>query len=86
MPKVKKRAEFDFEKGLFDLEKIVEAMEHGNSTLEQSLEQFSKAVQLIKSCQTKLKEAEQRIQILLNTGQQDTLVPFVVEAEELPSG
>jgi exodeoxyribonuclease VII small subunit len=78
MQKAKKNAEFDFEKGLTELEKIVTQMEQGNSTLEVSLEQFGKAVHLLKQCQTTLKKADQRVQILLNKNQKDILEPFTV--------
>lgn len=83
MSKTKKNTVFQFEKGLEELEKIVEQMECGNSTLEASLEQFSRAVSLLKDCQLTLKKAEQRVQILVNTDtkQKKELLPF--QAEEL---
>jgi len=81
MSKMKKNVAFDFEKGLTELEKIVEQMEQGNATLEVSLEQFGRAIDLLKDCQTTLKQAEQKVQILLNKGQKDTLVPFEVDEE-----
>ena len=56
MSKTKKNTVFQFEKGLEELEKIVEQMECGNSTLEASLEQFSRAVSLLKDCQLTLKK------------------------------
>lgn len=80
MPKMKKAA-FDFEKGLIELEKIVEQMEQGNATLEVSLEQFGKAIHLLKDCQLTLKNAEQHVQILLNKGDKDILIPFEVNEE-----
>ena len=83
MSKTKKNTVFQFEKGLEELEKIVVQMECGNSTLEASLEQFSRAVSLLKDCQLTLKKAEQRVQILVNTdtNQKKELLPF--QAEEL---
>ena len=81
MPKTKKNTAFDFEKGLIELEKIVEQMEQGNSTLEVALEQFAQAVHLLKNCQTTLKDAEQRVQILLNKDGKDILMPFEVKEE-----
>lgn len=81
MSKMKKNVAFDFEKGLIELEKIVEQMEQGNATLEVSLEQFGRAIDLLKDCQATLKQAEQKVQILLNKGQKDTLVPFEVDEE-----
>ena len=83
MPKTKKNAGFKFEKALDELEKIVEQMERGNSTLEDSLEQFSRAVGLLKDCQLILKKAEQRVQILINTdaNAEQQLQPFEVNEE-----
>ena len=79
MPKVKRNADFQFEKGLQEIEKIVEQMERGNSTLEDSLEQFSRAVSLLKDCQLTLKKAEQRVQILISdTNRKGELVSFEV--------
>ena len=37
---------FDFNKGIDELEKIVEIMDSGDLSLEQSLEYFSKGVEL----------------------------------------
>jgi exodeoxyribonuclease VII small subunit len=55
----------DFEAAMRDLEDIVERLEHGDLPLEESLAAFERAVTLTRSCQTALKEAEQRVEILL---------------------
>jgi exodeoxyribonuclease VII small subunit len=55
----------DFEVAMRDLEEIVERLEHGDLPLEESLAAFERAVLLSRSCQTALKEAEQRVEILL---------------------
>lgn len=81
MPKMKKNASFDFEKGLCELEEIVTRMEQGDMTLEVALEQFAQAVRLLKNCQATLKKAEQRVQILLKDDQKETLVPFQMNEE-----
>ncbi len=83
MPKTKKSKGFQFEKGLQELEKIVEQMERGNSTLQASLGQFSLAVDLLKECQLTLKKAEQQVQILINAeeSQKSQLIPFEVNEE-----
>jgi exodeoxyribonuclease VII small subunit len=57
----------DFEAAMRDLEEIVERLEHGDLPLEESLAAFERAVVLTRSCQTALKEAEQRVEILLKT-------------------
>ncbi len=55
---------FDFNKGLEDLEEIVKTMESGDLSLEDSLEYFSRGVELTKQCQSALTEAEQKILLL----------------------
>lgn len=62
----KKQANFDFEKALEDLEELVSAMEEGEFNLEESLQAFEKGIKLTRECQTALKNAEQKVQILLN--------------------
>lgn len=66
----------DFEKSLDELTQIVETMEKGDLSLEQSLKQFEKGVQLTRQCQSALKEAEQSIQILMKDNEQTTLEPY----------
>ena len=48
-----------------DLEALVERLEHGDLPLEESLAAFERGVMLTRSCQTALKEAEQKVEILL---------------------
>jgi exodeoxyribonuclease VII small subunit len=55
----------DFEAAMRDLEAIVERLEHGDLPLEESLAAFERGVMLTRSCQTALKEAEQKVEILL---------------------
>jgi exodeoxyribonuclease VII small subunit len=58
---------FQFEKALEDLEKIVEAMESGELTLDQALKKYEEGVGLVCSCQSKLAEAEKKIDVLTKT-------------------
>ena len=53
-----------FETALKKLEGIVEALESGELPLEQLLSQFEEGTRLVKVCQTKLEEAELKIQKL----------------------
>jgi len=71
----------DFESALAELETLVEKMEQGDLSLEESLQQFERGVQLTRSCQQALKDAEQKVQILLKKDGQDTLEPFDSDAE-----
>ncbi len=53
-----------FEDALNELEKLVEIMESGELTLEESLKTFEKGVALTRQCETALREAEQKIEML----------------------
>ena len=72
MPKKKK--ETSFENDLERLEELVNKMESGDATLEQSLVWFEQGMDLIRSCQDQLTNAEQKVQELIqNTnGEIDT--------------
>ncbi len=66
----------NFEKSLAELEKLVEKMEQGDLSLEASLDHFEKGVQLSRTCQQALREAEQKVEILMQKDGQDDLTPF----------
>ena len=53
-----------FETSMAELEEIVEKLEAGEVTLDESLELFEKGVKLVKSCRNKLDEAEKKVKIL----------------------
>ena len=57
----------DFELALKELESIVERMEKGKQTLEDSLKDFERGMELSKQCQDNLKQAELRVEKMLNT-------------------
>ena len=65
MTKTKKRRP-DLEKSLADLETIVEELESGELSLDRSLQIFEKGIQLSRECQAALKEAEQKVQVLVD--------------------
>ncbi|MBA2654182.1 MAG: exodeoxyribonuclease VII small subunit [Gammaproteobacteria bacterium] len=56
---------FNFEKALEDLNQIVDKMEQGGLSLEESLLHFEKGIGLTRRCQVALQEAEQKVQILM---------------------
>ena len=68
-----------FEESLAELEQLVERMEQGNLALEESLKLFQRGVLLTRTCQKALKEAEQKVQILLEENGEPTLQPFTNE-------
>lgn len=55
----------NFEKKLTDLEQVVEKMEEGKLSLEDSLKEFEKGVKLSRECQAQLSKAEVRVQKLV---------------------
>ena len=62
----KDNKEFNFEKALENLEELVSSMENGELSLEDSLKAFERGIKLTRECQTALKEAEQKVQVLIN--------------------
>lgn len=54
-----------FEEQLAELEKVVEQLERGDLTLEDSVGLFERGVHLSNACKTQLASAESRIQVLL---------------------
>ena len=66
----------DFESALHELESLVERMEQGETTLEESLTDFERGVALFRQCQKALDEAEQKVQILIKKSGADSLEPF----------
>ena len=64
--KTKTDKNLDFEKAMQDLESLVDKMEGGNLSLDESLSLFEQGVKLTRQCQLALKEAEQKVSILLD--------------------
>ncbi|HAC88497.1 MAG: exodeoxyribonuclease VII small subunit [Gammaproteobacteria bacterium] len=62
----KKTDSFNFEQALENLEELVTAMEEGELSLEESLQAFEKGIKLTRECQSALKKAEQKVQVLIN--------------------
>ena len=58
--------EFNFEKALENLEELVSSMENGELSLEDSIKAFERGIKLTRECQTALKDAEQKVQVLIN--------------------
>ncbi|PCJ12761.1 MAG: exodeoxyribonuclease VII small subunit [Gammaproteobacteria bacterium] len=71
----RKKTTFSFEDSLENLETIVDQMELGELTLEESLKAFEQGIKLTRECQNALQQAEQRVQMLVeeNNGE-DSLV------------
>ncbi len=66
----------NFEKSLTELDTLVEKMEQGESSLEESLKDFEQGIALTRQCQAALKEAEQKVEILLEKNGQQNLTAY----------
>jgi exodeoxyribonuclease VII small subunit len=75
-------AEAKFEDAFQKLEAIVNKLEEGNLTLEESLKAFEEGVRLSRFCSKKLDEAEKKVEILLkDSNGRLAAKPFTVEDE-----
>ena len=59
---------FNLEKSLADLEELVEELESGDLPLEKALKKFEEGIKLTRGCQAALKDAEQKVEVLLSSG------------------
>ena len=79
------RRKLDLEKSLADLEALVEELESGDLPLEKAMQKFEEGIRLTRGCQAALKDAEQRVQILLkSTGEDDALEEFIAGDDAEP--
>jgi exodeoxyribonuclease VII small subunit len=62
----------DFEASLDALEQLVEKMEHGELSLEESLAAYERGVGLYRRCQAALEQAELRVRLLSDPGNADS--------------
>ena len=70
----------NLEKALADLEAIVDELESGELPLEKAMKRFEEGIKLTRGCQAALKEAEQKVEILLESaGGNEQLEAFEVE-------
>ena len=70
--------ELNFEESLEQLEVIVKKLESGEVPLDEAINEFNRAMKLAKTCDEKLKSAEDAITKLVD--QNGTVVDFHVEA------
>ena len=72
-----------FEEAMQLLEDIVRKLESGNLSLDESLSAFEEAVGLVKLCNDKLEDAEQKVRILTASASGEiTDMPFAVNDDE----
>jgi exodeoxyribonuclease VII small subunit len=66
----------DFEKALEELESLVEQLESGDLSLDQSLQQFKRGVELTRHCQGVLEQAQQTVEQLIDPADASSAAPF----------
>jgi exodeoxyribonuclease VII small subunit len=70
-----------FEQSLDELEQLVEKMEHGEMSLEDSLAAYERGVGLYRRCQTALEQAELRVRLLSDPENPESGEPFAPLAD-----
>ncbi|MDH3508956.1 MAG: exodeoxyribonuclease VII small subunit [Gammaproteobacteria bacterium] len=79
MGAVSETKSLNLEKALSDLEKLVDELESGELPLEKAMKKFEQGIELTRNCQTALKDAEQRVEILLKSAGGEKLEEFEVD-------
>lgn len=77
-----KAEQIDLEASLKELEALIEHMEEGDITLEESLKCFERGTRLARACQEALKAAEQKVQMLVEKNGQAQLQGFTREEDD----
>ena len=67
---------FNLEKALSDLEDLVEELESGDLPLEKAMKKFEEGIKLTRGCQAALKDAEQKVEVLLKSAGGEDLEDF----------
>jgi len=71
-----------FEENLASLEQVVEQLESGQLSLDDSMKAFENGIKLTRECQTSLATAEQKVQILMTKAGKQTLKDLPNQASE----
>ena len=66
----------DFEQSLLELEALVAKLEQGDVPLEDALKAFERGVALTRQCQTALRTAQQKVEVLLGRNGEETIGSF----------
>lgn len=72
----KDKKSVDFEQQLENLEALVESLESGDLSLEDSLKSFETGIKVARECQQALKTAEQKVELLMRQGNELVSQPF----------
>ncbi|HUQ08675.1 MAG TPA: exodeoxyribonuclease VII small subunit [Steroidobacteraceae bacterium] len=66
----------DFERSLSELEALVQKLEQGDVPLEDALKTFERGVALTRQCQTALRTAQQKVEVLLSKNGEESVESF----------
>ncbi len=66
----------NLETSLSEINSLIEQMEKGDLSLEQSLTQFERGITLIKHAQKILQTAEHKVQMLIKNNEEEKLIPY----------
>lgn len=72
----KQTKSIDFEQQLGALEDLVKSLESGELSLEESLKSFEQGIAVARDCQAALKQAEQKVEVLMRKGDELVSEPF----------
>jgi exodeoxyribonuclease VII small subunit len=72
----------DFEQSLAELEALVAKLEQGDVPLEEALKTFERGVALTRQCQSALRTAQQKVEVLLARNGEETLEPFADDDDD----
>ena len=79
----KKVEELSYKEASIELEGIIRSLESGELELEESLEGYTRGVELLKSLRTRLADAEQKVSVLMaDIDGADALVPVEAASDE----
>lgn len=76
----KSESAINFELTLAELEKLVKNLEEGDLTLDESLSGFKRGIELTRQCQSVLDDAQQTVEQLIDTEDEESLTPFEPDA------
>ena len=72
----KSKQDVGFEQALGELEALVEQLESGELSLDQSLKHFKRGVELTRHCQGILDQAQQVVEQLIDPDDESSAIPF----------
>ena len=75
--------EMNFEESLMELEGIVEKLESGQLSLDESLLLFDRGIKLVKECDTMLKNTRLKVEKLIEENSELKSEPFELQEENV---